>query len=180
MAARPSVSAPRVVTGAVAPEPGQNWVQPLHGARRTTIPRARAAVGFAIPMPDVSSPIRVAADPPSRLSLRLSQVWVSRGREIALVFDTNKVTVLVGRAQYDDPGREFRQELAAIHVGRAAIGSVRGAPALVIQPRTDYVKANPALVEFYLRGLDIEVLSTRLGTADLLAIAASIRPRSLS
>jgi hypothetical protein len=177
--ARPDVSAPGAVRRVVALGPDSNWVQPLHDAHRMSIFAARHAVGFAVPMPDVSSPILVASEPASQITLRLSQAWVGPGRELALIFDLNKVTILVGRAQYKNPAQEFRRELAAIHVGRAAIGRVRGGSALVIQPRTDYIRANPALVEFYLRGLDVEVLSTRLDTTTLLAIADSIHPRGL-
>lgn len=93
----------------------------------------------------------------------------------APTFNGGKITILVGRAVNKNAMQVFRADLAAIKVGRAAIGTVSGTPALVIQPRTDYTKSNPAYVEFYQHGLDVTVLSTRFGTKLLLAIAASMR-----
>jgi hypothetical protein len=162
------------VRRAVAVEPPVNWKMPLIGAHRTTLTDAAAAAGFAVPMPDVASPIRTGSGPAGKISLTLSQVWETPAREIALVFNGGKVTMLVGPATYKHAGQAFRTELAAIKVGRAAIDRVNGKPALVVQPRTDYTKSNPALVEVYRHGLDINVISTKLGTRTLRAIAASM------
>lgn len=170
--AAPSHVPPRAVAG----EPPVNWVQPLIGARRTTLAGAGAALGFVIPMPDVTSPIRTSSASASQISLTLSRVKIQPlSREAELVFDHGKVTILIGRATHKNAGAAFRTDLAAIKVGRAAIRRVNGQPAFVAWPRTDYTKSNPALVDFYLNGIDINVISTKLGTNMLLAIAGSIK-----
>ena len=171
----PTAAAARTVRRAVAGEPPVNWKMPLIGAHRTTLTRAAAAAGFAVPMPNVVSPIRTSSGPAGKISLTLSQVWETPAREIALVFDGGKVTMLVGPASYKNAGQAFRTELAAVKVGRAAIGRVNGKPAFLAWPRTDYTKSNPALVEFYRNGLDINVLSTRIGTRTLRAIAGTVQ-----
>jgi hypothetical protein len=161
-------------TKAMALEPSVDWSQPLRNAHRATLAKVGEGLGFAIPMPKVGSVIRVSGAAPDRIRLTAGPVWVS-GPETALTFNRGTVTVLVGRATYKSPGRAFRTELAAIKVGRAAIGRVNSRPALIVQPRTDYTKSNPALVEFELHGLDINVISTRFGTNLLTAIAESIQ-----
>jgi hypothetical protein len=160
---------------AVAGEPPVNWKMPLIGAHQTTLAAASRAAGFAVPMPDVAAPIRVGSGPANQIRMTLSQVWMNQARAIALVFNGGRVTVLVSPASYRHAGQAFRTELAAIKVGRAAIDRISGKPALVVQPRTDYTKSNPALVEVYRHGLDINVISTKLGTNTLQAIAATVR-----
>ena len=169
----PTAVTAHTVRRAVAVEPPVNWEMPLVGAHRTTLAGASRAAGFAIPMPNVTSPIRSGAA--GKISRVLSQVWMGAGHEVALVFDGGKATMLVGPATYKHAGQAFRTELAAIKVGRAAIDRINGKPALVVQPRTDYTKSNPALVEFYRNGLDINVLSTRVGTKMLRAIAGTVQ-----
>lgn len=155
-------------------EPPVNWSQPLRNAHRVTLAVAGKALGFVIPMPAAGSLIRAGGVPPNQIRLTAGPVWVS-GPEVALTFNRGGVTILVGHATYTNPGRTFRTELAAIKVGRAVIRSVNDEPALIIQPRTDYAKSNPAFVEFDLHGLDIQVISTRLGTSLLRAIAETIK-----
>jgi hypothetical protein len=171
----PTAAAAHTVRRAVALEPPVNWEMPLTGAHRTTLTDAAAAAGFAVPMPDVTSPIQAGSGPAGKISLTLSQVWEAPGREIALVFNGGKVTMLVGPASYKNAGRAYRTMLAAVKVGRAEIGRVNGGPAFIAHPRTDYTKSNPALVEFYQKGLDINVLSTKLGVKTVLAIANSVQ-----
>ncbi len=157
-----------------AVEPLVNWSQPLRNAHMVTLAMAAKDLGFAIPMPNADSVIRVGGGATDHIRLIPGPVWVS-GPETALTFNGGTVTVLVGRATYKNPGKTFRTELAAIKVGHAAIGRVNNRPALVVQPRTDYTKSNPALVEFNLHGLDINVISTKYGTNLLIAIAESIK-----
>lgn len=151
-----------------------NWSQPLINAHKVTLAGAAKALGFAIPMPAVGSVIRAGGAAPNQIRLATGPVWVA-GPEAALTFNRGEVTILVGRATYTNPGRTYRTSLAEIKVGRAAIGRVNGTPAFIGQPRTDYTKSNPAIVVFDLHGLDIEVISTRLGTSLLTAIAESIK-----
>ncbi len=56
------------------------------------------------------------------------------------------------------------------------VGRVNGRPALIVlKADVDACHANPALVEFYWRGLDISVRSWSYGAAALLKIADSMR-----
>jgi hypothetical protein len=98
-------------------------------------------------------------------------------RVVALVFDGGKVTMLIERATQKDAGKVFRKDIAEIRAGgpgRVALREVKGSPAFVAWPRTDAVKANPALVEFYQNGLDIHLISTKVGPSTLLAIADTV------
>lgn len=106
----------------------------------------------------------------------IAEEWVS-GPETALTFNAGEVTILIGRATYKNASQALRTDLADIKGAgaRAAIGAVNGKPALIIQPHTDCTKSNVAWVEYSQRGLDINVLSTRLGTKALLAIADSMQ-----
>ena len=153
---------------------------PLRGAHRVTLVGVEKLWGSLVPMPDVTSAIQFG-HPAHRIRLVLGPVWLN-GPEVALTFNRGEVTVLAGLATYLDAGQAFRAEVAAIKVGHAAIGAVNRGPALVAQPCTDYTRSNPALVEFELDNLDINVMSARLGTRVLLAIAhsISIRPRGLA
>lgn len=147
----------------------------LGGAHRTTLASVENLWGSPVPMPDVISAIQFG-HPAHRIRLVPGPVWLS-GQEVALTFNRGEVTVLAGPATYQDPEQAFRTDLAAIEAGRAAIGVVNKGPALIVQPRTDYTRSNPALVEFELDNLDIQVMSARLGTRVLLAIAGSISTR---
>jgi len=147
----------------------ENWIMPLPAAHRTTLDRARAAVGFAIPMPSSASQRKV--------KMTLSQVWENPAREVALVFNGGSFTIEVGPATYQNPSRTYQQMVREIQVGHVAVGRVNGQPAFVSWPRTDATKSNPAVVEFYLHGLDIDVISIKLAPDALLAIADSIRFR---
>jgi hypothetical protein len=154
-----------------------NWEQPLRDAHVTTLRTARTLTGLAIPAPHLGTRIWAVPKGARTRSIRLSlsKVWISLRREVALVFNDGALTMLVGRAASADPVKVFRQDLAAIRVGRASIGTVDGQPAFIAQPRTDYIKSNPALVEFYLDGLDLYVLSTRLPLSLVIGVADTIR-----
>src|SRR5258708_2819435 len=133
-----------------------NWEQPLKNAHITTLRAARALTGLAMPTPRMGHTIWAAPQDAKRMSIKLflSKVWISPQREVALTFNHGGLTMLVGRATSTDPVKVFRTDLTAIRLGRASIGTVDGQPAFIAQPRTDYTKSNPALVEFYLHGLD--------------------------
>jgi hypothetical protein len=82
--------------------------------------------------------------------------------------------MLIGRATHTDASKVFRMDIAEIRAGspaRVALGEVKGRPAFGAWPRTDSLKANPAVVEFYQNGLDIHLISTKVGPSTLLAIA---------
>ena len=56
----------------------------------------------------------------------------------------------------------------------ARLGSVDGRVALIISPHTDACHENPAWVEFERKGVDINVVSTKHGTAALMTLAESL------
>ena len=173
----PFLAAAVLASCSAAPEPSVTSQAALAAGHLTTVAAVEKLWGSPLPMPVVRSAIRYGR-PARRIRLRLSSVRVF-GQEVTLGFNRGAVRILVGPAPYQDAGQEFRADLAAIGVGSAAIGTVHAAPAFVVQPRTDYAKSNPALVEFDLHGLDIYVMSTRLGTEALVAIADSISARGL-
>lgn len=85
--------------------------------------------------------------------------------------------MLIGPATHKDASQVFRRDIAEIRAGgpgRVALGEVKGTPAFVAWPRTDALKANPAVVEFYQNGLDIHLISTKVGPSTLLAIADTV------
>jgi len=142
-----------------------NWAQPLPGAVQTTAAGAQAAVGFPVPLPH--DPIASRGD--------LDHAWLVAGQVIDLVFDGGQVTIIMQRATYTDPAKWFRIDFAEIKIpGSAVLGQVNGQPAIIVRPRMDHDKSNPALVEFYRDGIDINVISTSLRTATLLRIADSM------
>lgn len=52
------------------------------------------------------------------------------------------------RATYTDPAKWFRIDFAEIKIpGSAVLGQVNGQPAIIVRPRMDHDKSNPALVE---------------------------------
>jgi hypothetical protein len=64
-------------------------------------------------------------------------------------------------------------------VGQSVIypaASAPGLPTLVIQPRTDYYHANPAWVEFDLKGVNVDIFSTSYSSRQLLAVADTMAP----
>lgn len=154
-----------------------NWEQPLRDAKVTTLRAARVLTGLAIPTPRLGTTIWAVPQGAKRMSIRLflSKVWISPRREVALVFNDGALTMLVGRATSTDPVKVFRRDLAAIRVGRASIGTVDGQPAFIAQPRTDYQKSNPALVEFYLDRVDLYVISMRLPISLVIGVADTVR-----
>lgn len=159
--ARPS---PQPVAGGGLGMP--NLAKPLIDARAMTVAAAQSAAGYMIPMPTSASAGRRT----------LTKVWESRNREVALVFAGGKVTLLIRPAAYADPAAWFRK-IVHESPGSAAVGRVKGQPAVVIQPNTDPYGPNPAWVEFYQNGLDFNVISTIYDTRTLLSIAESVSNR---
>lgn len=164
----PTGSSPQAACGA----PFGNGRVPFPGGYRASLAQARSAVGFPIPVPDSTAAGRHT----------LSGIWVSQDAELAaLVYDKGKITIKLERWPTtanpitQDPGSWFRYERQLMGTNSAAIGQVNGGPALIVQPRVDSCRANPALVEFYRRGLEIDVSSGGYGTAELLNIARSMR-----
>jgi hypothetical protein len=146
---------------------GEDWAQPLPGGVATTVAVAQSQAGFAVPMPN---------DPPAASQSNLTQTWVvGKAQQVALVFDQGKVDIEMWPwpAFYPDPATRFQQLVTSLSAS-AAIVQVNGQPALVIQPNTDYIKANRAWVEVDLNGIDINISSDSYGTDVLLQIADSL------
>ena len=139
--------------------------QPFVNGQKTTVADAQAAAGFTVPMPNVT-----AAN-----SGNLTQTWLdSDQRQVALVFDGGKLTIMMSPATYKDPTSEFETFIAENNAV-AALGQVNGQPALVIQPDTDVNKSNAAWVEFEQNGIDVNVVSDSYGTETILKAAESMQ-----
>lgn len=139
--------------------------EPLIGGRKMTVADARTATGYPIPLPDTS----VASQ------ANLTQTWMDSKHEVALVFDNGKITITIARAIYKDPTQRFETFIRETRgYGKASMGRMHGQPVLVIEPNTDAPKSNPAWVEFYRDGIDINVYSHDYGTATLLEVASSM------
>jgi len=161
-----TATSPRSVAtgGCVQPASGND---PFPGGHQTTITGAQSAVRFHIAVPHTA-----LAD-----QRTLSQVWVSSvSRLVALEYRHRKITILMMPWRVtQSPGKWFRYERRIMIKKYVRVGHVNGTPALVvIKPDIDACRANPALVEFFRRGLDITVRSWSYGPAALIKIADSI------
>lgn len=146
---------------------GTNWAQPLPGGVATTVAGASSQAGFPVPMPN---------DPPVASQANLTDVWVDgSAQQVALVFDQGTVDVELWPWPqfYPDPMTRFQQLVNTLSA-TVTIDQVNGQPALVIQPNTDYIKANRAWVEFDLNGIDINISSATDSTDMLLQVAESM------
>ena len=121
---------------------------PLGGGTTTTLANAQSTARFPVLTPAVSA---------ASLS-NLTQVWVNKQRNVALVFRHGKVMITFAPAIYNDALKEFQRFIAQNHV-TAAIGHVHRHPALVITPHTDGCGSNPAWVEFKRGRIDISIYS---------------------
>ncbi len=160
-------SAPQPIRArAACVAPFRNGDVPFPGARRLALGQAQSVARFSLPVPHTS--IAGAAT--------LSQVWVNQGHTlVAFIYGHRKVTIeLSPWTVTQRPSRWFRHELQIMSKKSAIIGQIHGGPALIVQPKTDYCHANPALVEFYWRGTDINITSTTQDTAALIRIADSM------
>jgi hypothetical protein len=134
------------------------------GGKLMSLPGASAAVNLPVPQANV----------PFARPGELSRVWVVRStRQVALVYGAGNVTVMMAPALYGDPKAEFTRFLHENHA-KAALGSVNGSVALVIAPRSDATRSNPAWVEFDNHGVDVNVVSATHGPAILMAVARSL------
>ena len=141
---------------------------PLGVGRRMSVSDARAAVGFAVLMPRPSGAVA---------RVHVTQAWVnSISRQVALVLDHGKITVMMWPVQafHKNAVKYFREFIAQNHAS-IYIGRVNGSPVLVIRPHTDINRTNPAWVEFYRNGIDINIYSASYGSRALLQIAGSMR-----
>jgi hypothetical protein len=148
----------------VASRPGEG---PLVGGKTTSVAGAQSIARFPVLTPDVGA---------ARLS-NLTQTWVNKERNVALVFAHGKVTITFAPAMYRSALKEFQRFIAQNHV-TAAISHVHRDPALASTPHTDGCRSNPAWVEFKRSGIDINVYSASYGTDMLLSIADSLRQRT--
>jgi hypothetical protein len=151
--------------------PYENGSVPFPGGYRTTLIRAQSAVGFPVPAPHSAPAGRRA----------LSGIWVSPdSRLVALVYGKEKLKILLQRWPTTanpithKPEEWFHHERDIMARNSAAIGRVNGQPALIVQRHAGPCGTSPALVEFYRRGLEIDVSSPSYGTTELLKVATSV------
>ena len=144
---------------------------PFPGGYRTTLARAHSAVDFPVPVPHSTAAGRRT----------LSGIWVSQDSQlVALVYGKGKIRILLERWPTtanpitQDPEMWFRHQQHIMLRNSARLGRVNGEPALIVRPHVDSCHTNPALVQFYWRGLEIDVSSTGYGTTELLKIGQSI------
>lgn len=162
---------PKATTGApsqaACAAPYRNGSVPFPNGYETTVARAQSAVGFPIPLPHNAQANQQT----------LSQVWVSQGsRLVALIYGNGKVKILLQPWPVTpSPEKWFRYERGLMIKGSAMAGRVNGNPALIVQPDVGSCHSNPALVEFYRSGIDVDVSSSDYGTTMLLVIAQSMR-----
>lgn len=140
---------------------------PLGGGTITTLADAQSIARFPVVTPDVRA---------ARLS-NLTQVWVNKQRNVALVFAHGKVMITFAPAIYSNALKDFERFIAQNHV-TAAIGHVHQHPALVITPHTDRCGSNPAWVEFKRGRIDINIYSESYDTGTLLSVADSLKLRT--
>ena len=139
---------------------------PLAEGRKTTVTNAQSIAGYTVPTPD----------DPAASAANLMQTWANSQRQVALVYAGGKITITMAPAAYRNALHDFRKFMAQNHV-TAAIGRVRGQPALVITRHTDRCGSNPAWVEFDQHGIDINLTSGNYATSTLLAVAESMKRR---
>lgn len=151
--------------------PYRNGAVPFPGGYRTTLAQAHSVVGFPVPVPH---------SPPAGQHT-LSGIWVSQDSQlVALLYGKGKIKILLQRWPTtanpitQSPEKWFRHEQNIMARNSASIGRVNGEPALIVRPNIGPCHTNPALVQFYRRGLEIDVSSTDYGTAELLKIAQNI------
>jgi hypothetical protein len=136
---------------------GLSLAHPLIAAHRASIAAAGRAVDFPVPQ------ARTAVAGPATLTA----VWVNTtARQVALVYSGGDVTVMMALAPYRHPRAAFSRYRRENHA-TTRLGSVDGNVALVIAPRTDAKRSNPAWIEFDDSGVDINVVSETQGTAVL-------------
>src|SRR5260370_24539814 len=158
--------APRAAApGAAAARPDSD---PLVVGQKTTLAAARAAAGF---------PVMMAAPSSALAHTDLAQAWINpQNRQVALVLDQGKITIMMWpvAAAHKNAVSYFKDFIAHNH-STAFIAQVNDSPALVIEPQTDIKHSNPAWVEFYRRGVDINIYSASYGSRALLGLASTMK-----
>jgi hypothetical protein len=162
-----SVRADRLTSqnGGLVSQNGLSLTKPLMDAQKVTAGTAQAAVRFEVPMPDAT----IAN------IYNLTQTWTNKLlRQVAMVFDHGKVTIMMWPATYRSPRIEYQSYITENDVS-AHLGVVHGLLALIITPHTDASHSNPAWVEFDDNGVDVNLVSANYGTRALLAVADNLR-----
>jgi hypothetical protein len=137
---------------------------PIVVGREVPAATAAAEVGFRMPMPQASAMVP---------AVKVTQAWVDPVRHrVALILDGGRVTIMMWPVQSGQSGALSRFRLfEKTNHADIRIGSIHGQPALIIKQRTDEARTNPAWIEFYRNGIDINVFSHSYGSAALLQLA---------
>lgn len=162
--------APRGSGGSGGP-PGQGPAysgNPLVAGHTTSVAAASRTVGFSLLTPRSTAAIK---------NVNLTRTWVNpRLRQAAIILDGGKVTVMMWRVPADRKNAiAYFDGIVKDHLGKDRIGRVDGAPALIIKQRTDVKHSNPAWIEFYKNGIDVNVYSASYKTAALVSLADTLR-----
>jgi hypothetical protein len=92
---------------------------------------------------------------------------------VALVYDRGEIAVLMGPASPGNTRAQFSTTIEAMDA-TTRLSQVGNGPALVIQPHTDFQRANPAWVAFDVNGAAINVVSATEPPSTLLRVARSL------
>lgn len=141
---------------------------PLVAGHTTSVASATRQVGFRLLMPRPTAAIG---------NVMLSRTWVNpREHQVALVFDGGKVTVMMWPVPADRRNPiAYYKSIIKDHLGNDHIGLVDGVPALIIKQHSDVKHANPAWIEFYKDGIDVNVYSAHYKTSALVKLADSLK-----
>lgn len=139
---------------------------PLGAGREVTLADVRKFAGFPVLTPGSIAGIQTA----------VSKVWVnSKLHQVALGLDLGQITIMMWPVQpaHENALKYFRAFKQHNHAS-IDIGNINGAPVLIIKPHTDFYKTNPAWVEFYRDGVDVNIYSSSFGARSLLRVARSM------
>jgi hypothetical protein len=109
--------------------------------------------------------------------VQIAQTWVNaRDRQVAFILARGKVTIMMW------PVPDDRKDVIAYftniindHLSKDHIGRVGSLPVLIVEQHSDVKHTNPAWIEFYKNGIDINIYSTSYPSTALLGLADALR-----
>lgn len=140
----------------------ESIADPLDGGMAVSLEEARRRTPYEIPLPAHS-----AAN-----SENLRQVFISPAAHVAQVFQTD-ILIILQRPDFADPAAEFAGLVASGSVN-GRVETIQGEPALVIDPDSDSVRANPASIQFVWRGISVTLYADHLTAEQLKEVAETV------
>lgn len=136
---------------------------PLDFGREVGLSQARQKIPYHVSLPHHDS-----ANPDN-----LDAVFISPANHAAERF-TSDVLIILQRADFTDPASEFAGLIASGSVTNGRLDTVRGHPALIMEPNTDATGTNPGSLQFVVNDISITVYGRNLSGARLKEIAETI------